>query len=157
MLRFSTMTTIAALLLTASPALAAVQGLLAVSANVVGKGKCTLATPPPLNFGNLDGFNPVDISKTVTLSISCTGIGNSGTTFVVEVVNPMPPGTPTLKHTTPPSSAYIPYAIDLPQDFFAEKNKSNYSLTITGTVKGIDYELAPLGGYTDSITLQVTP
>ena len=154
---FKTAVTIAIMVITVSPVLAARSGLLAVSANVLGKGKCTLQTPPPLNFGNLDAFNPVDVSKSVTLTIDCTGIGNSGTTFVVDVINPAPPTIPTLKHTAPASADTIPYTFNLPQDLFAVKNKANYTITLTGTIKGTDYQMAPIGGYTDNVILQVSP
>jgi spore coat protein U-like protein len=155
MARLSTLIVVAVMLAVGSPVSAAQQAQLAVSASVTGKGKCTPATPPPLNFGNLDAFNPVDVQKSVVLDISCVGIGNSGTTFIVQYLNPAAPHT--MKHTSPPSPETVPYTLDLPQSFFAVKNKASYTITLTGSVKGVDYKMAPIGGYTDNVTLQVVP
>ena len=155
MVLFRALLIFGALFGTSLAAFGATSANLSVSASIVGNGHCTVTTPNTLQFGNLDAFNPANQTATVQIVVNCVGIGNKGTTYVIDYLNPSAPNN--LQHTSPASPDVIPYSLNLPISGFAAKNNNTYNHTITGTILGNDYKMAPIGGYTDTVTLILTP
>jgi hypothetical protein len=61
-----------------------------------------------------------------------------------------------MRHTSVVTE-YLPYDFSIiPVSGSVPKN-TNTSITITGTVKGIDYQKAYVGSYGDTVTLTIAP
>ncbi len=148
--------TIAFLLAAAGNVSAAMKGTLSVSAFVLDKGHCSITTPNPLNFGNLNAMTPTLVTKPVNVIVNCKGTGPGNMTFIIDYVNP--PDTYVMNHSTPfPSPDFIRYSLNLPVNGTSPKNNTNTTVTLIGTIQAADYLNAPMGGYTGTAAIQVLP
>ena len=134
---------------------------LSISAFILGKGKCTIATPADknlyLNFGDLDPLSPssADTHESVTFTVRCVGIPKKNEPSTV-VVSRQTGGPLTLKHTTPSLPDLIPYSLGLPTSVPVYNNTPT-SITVTGTISREAYRLASVGAYRDTVLLDILP
>lgn len=131
-------------------------GTLAVSAIIpLNNGNCSVQSTQNISFGALDPLSPPPVvTASGSVTYKCTGLGNKGATINVTLATPTPL---TLKRTTLPANP-IPYIVDLPVAAFIPPNGSgSVTIPITAEIYGSDYQLAPAGTYTDTITVQLTP
>lgn len=108
-----------------------------------------------LAFGNLDPGAPVDVNATTSVVYRCTAI----TAFTItddDGLYETGIDANRMNNTTAPAW-YLPYSFTYtPSSGTAPKN-TDQTLTINGTVKGIDYQNAYFGSYSDSVVLTITP
>lgn len=122
---------------------------------------CTFpVTTAALGFGNLNPGNPVDVNVSTTITFKCAG-GPPGTMWTYTITdddglyetganaNRMRNATVTTQYL-PYTFTYTPVTGTIPRN-------TNQTLTISGTVKGIDYQNAYVGSYSDTIILTITP
>ena len=143
---------VALILATAVPGQAApAKGSLAVSAYVTGTGICFLNTTQNIAFGTLNPLNPVNVKATGSVSVTCLNLGAGFTVGVTQVT----PSPLTLKS----GSNTIPYYLEAPTSATSATGGLIVNLTvpITADIQGFNYQSAPAGSYTDTVTLQITP
>ena len=67
------------------------------------------------------------------------------------------PNANRMRHTSV-TTEYLPYNFALsPQSGTITGNWANYTLTITGTVRGVDYQNAAMGNYSDRVVISIEP
>jgi len=127
---------------------------LTVSATILSKSKCRFNTKnPTLDFGPLDPSNAVARTASVTVSIVC-----NGSTAIASYLMSDDAGLDSYKmtHETDPAQK-IPYTLSFtPSSGSAPKGVAQ-DVSIDGTIQGGDYQTAPTGIYTDSVTLTLLP
>lgn len=122
---------------------------------------CTFSTTTgTLSFGNLNPGNPVDVNVSTTLTFKCSG-GSPGTLWTYAITdddglyetgidgNRMRNSTVTTQ--------YLPYNFTYSPATGTVPRNTNQTLTINGKVKGIDYQNAYVGSYSDTVILTITP
>jgi len=132
-----------------------------VTATVISRGSCDFSTnPSPLNFGNLDPANPMDVTTTASVSFRCFRWFIFPVTFFIDDNDGLyetGPNANRMRHTSV-TTEYLPYNFTLsPQSGTVTGNYSNRTLTITGTVRGVNYQDARMGNYSDTVTLSIVP
>ena len=127
------------------------KGSLAVSAYVTGTGICFLNTTQTIAFGALNPINPVNVKATGSLSVTCLNLGAGFTVGVTQVT----PSPLTLKSGT----NTIPYYLEVPTSATSATGGLivNLTIPITADIQGVNYQYAPAGSYTDTVTLLITP
>jgi spore coat protein U-like protein len=126
---------------------------LAVTATVISKNQCKFkSSPGPLNFGTLNPANPVDVTATTTVDVSCGG--SSGTAIFYITGNGGLYGNK-MRNTTYPAY-YLPYTFNNTSGTIT-KVPGSVIVTLSGVVKGTDYENAYVGNYSDTVTLTLSP
>ena len=122
---------------------------------------CTFSTTASsFSFGNLNTGNPVDVNVSATLTFKCAG-GPPGTmwTFAVNDDDGLYEtgiDANRMRNITV-TTQYLPYTFTYYPTTGTVPRNTNQTLTINGTVKGIDYQSAPVGIYTDTVLLSITP
>lgn len=143
----------------AGPCLAADNAALAISAVLLSNNQCKFNTNSALlNFGNLDPGNPVDATATASLVYVCRGSDPVAVFFFSDDdgLHETGPNANRMQHSTLPAQ-YLPYSFSLnPVSGMAPKNVVQ-TLTVTGTVRGADYQTALGGTYSDTVTIAVLP
>jgi spore coat protein U-like protein len=130
-----------------------------VAATVLSKNQCKFSTSSAaLGFGNLDPANP--INKTVNTSINFRCMGSSPiSTFLInddDGLYETGPNANRMRHSTL-GAEYIPYSFALtPRTGNVPKNTLQ-TLTISGTVSGLDYQNAATGNYSDTVIITLEP
>ncbi len=136
-----------------------------VSAVVLSKGSCHFTTKTAtLPFGNLDPGNPVDKNAGTPSPVifRCQANGNNRITFSIThdsglyETGPNAPRMLNTTQTTPPLQ-YLPYSLTLSPTSGSVPKGKDQTLTITGMVKGIDYQDALAGNYSDTVTISIDP
>lgn len=61
-----------------------------------------------------------------------------------------------MRHTITPTE-YLPYSLTLSPTSGTIPKNDDQTLTITGTVRGADYQDALAGNYSDTVTLTISP
>lgn len=138
----------------------AAPAVISVSATILSKNQCKFSNPASqtLAFGTLDPLNAVDVTKQVQLSFTCNGADDPAA-FSISDNDGLYAAGANLKRmqnlTTP--GAYLPYDLAYsPASGSAPKGVTE-TLTVTGTVKGSDYQTAYVGDYSDTVTLTIQP
>lgn len=136
----------------------AATGTVAVNATILSNSNCRFRPPgatAALNFGALDPFNPVDVTRTVGMEVRCGGPAGNATYLIVDDdgLNESGPGA----HRMVNGGAFLPYTFSYAPASATIPRNTNSPITITGTVRGIDYQFAPVGTYTDTVTLTIVP
>jgi spore coat protein U-like protein len=135
-------------------------GTVSVSGVVLSKGHCTFnSTTVTLSFGNLDPGNSVDKNANTTLIFTCNGNGNNLITFSITYDSGLyesGPNAPRMRNTTQ-TTEYLPYSLTLNPTSGSVPKKTNTSLAISGTVRGVDYQDAYPGNYSDSVIISTVP
>lgn len=129
------------------------------SSNVYAACRFT-TTAGTLAFGNLNPGTPVDVNITAALTFKCSG-GGPGTMWAYTITDDDGlnetgiDGNRMINAAVP--TQYLPYTFTYsPATGLAPRNTAQ-TLTINGTVKGIDYQYAYGGTYTDTIVLTILP
>lgn len=133
---------------------------LTVSAFIPTKGQCRFnSTSATLNFGTLNPLDPQDVivDTDTQLSFSCNGNGQDDIAFLTKVTASAY-GTavsPRMRHQD--GGIHLPYELSLSTSSVLAAKKADIELVVTGTVRGSDYVLAPIGSYSDTVTISITP
>ena len=132
-----------------------------VTATVVSNGSCSFTTSTSaLNFGNLDPSNPVDVTRTTSVLFRCFRWFIFPVTFFIgddDGLYEIGTNANRMRHTTM-TTEYLPYNFTLtPQSGTVTGNLANHTLTITGTVRGVDYQDATMGNYSDRVIVSIEP
>ena len=113
-----------------------------------------------LNFGNLDPSNPVDVTTTTSVLFRCFRWFVFPVTFFIgddDGLYETGPNANRMRHTSV-TTEYLPYNFTLnPQSGTVTGNWANHTLTITGTVRGVDYQDATMGNYSDRVVISIEP
>lgn len=135
-----------------------------VTATVISRGFCWFDTSTSaLNFGNLDPSNPVDVNATTSVIFHCWRgfILWRPVTFFIgddDGLYETGPNGNRMRNTTIPTE-YLPYSFNLnPASGTVSGNPFiSYTVTISGTVRGVDYENAAMGNYSDRVVISIEP
>ena len=133
---------------------------LSVTATVISKGNCTFHTKTSaLDFGSLDPANPIDKSVNTTIIYRCQAQGNRPITFTITDDGGLyetGPNAPRMRHTTQPTE-YLSYSLTLNPTSGTVPKTVDFPLTITGTVRGVDYQNVAVGNYSDTVVVSINP
>lgn len=148
-----------AMLLPAVPALAAASAAVTVSAVVLVKTNCRFITSAvTLAFGDLDPANPVDVTVSAPIRFRCNG-GPPTVVFLAtddDGMNETVPGGNQMRRTTPPATL-LPYEFSVSPASGTIPRNTPQTLTVTGTVRGADYQAALTGDYVDTVVVSINP
>lgn len=145
-----------------TPIYAADTGIVSVTATVLSRGNCIFRSKTAnLDFGNLDPANPTDKTVSTTITYRCQAQGNSPVTFAVTDDDGLYETGPNalslrMRHNTQPT-VYLSYSLTINPTSGTVPKTQEFPLTITGTVKGVDYENAAMGSYSDIVTISIIP
>lgn len=131
-----------------------------VSATILSNGRCWFTTNgTTLDFGTLDPGNPVDVTVGTVLRFRCLGF--PAVTYSIgddDGLHETGTDANRMLHASLPG-AYLPYSMDLsPRS--ATISWSPFVLrtvNITGTVRGVDYQAAAAGSYSDTVVVSIDP
>jgi hypothetical protein len=139
--------------LNSAPAFAAsTSHQLQVAAMILDRGHCSFVTPGPylISFDPaLDPFAPIERNASITFQVNCKGIGNKGSTIIVNRS-----GAEQLYLSK--GTDLIPYNLDLPSSR-AVQNNQPVDITLMATIAENSYRNASPGDYGDTITINVLP
>lgn len=136
-----------------------------VTATVVSRGECWFTSETSaLNFGNLDPSNPVDVNASTSVIFRCRRgffiFWFPVTFFIGDDDGLYETGTNAnrMQHSTV-TTEFLPYSFSLnPTSGTVTGNPSiNRTLNITGTVRGVDYQDATMGNYSDTVVVSIEP
>jgi hypothetical protein len=151
---------ILSIFVTAGLGYAADSNVVSVTATVISKGNCTFRSKTAaLDFGSLDPASPTDKSVNTTIIYRCQAQGNRPITFVItddSGLYEIGPNAPRMRHTTQPTE-YLPYSLTLTPTSGTVPKVVDFPLTVTGTVRGVDYQDARIGSYSDRVVVSIEP
>lgn len=130
-----------------------------VSAAVASKSVCRFQSKMmTLNFGNIDPGSPADVTATGTTVFRCGGSAINATFLVTDDsgLHALGPGSPRVQSTTRPSD-YLSYTLTLDPVTGTVPRNTNQTLTVTGTIRSVDFQDASPGIYTDTVVLSILP
>jgi len=144
-----------------SPARAADTATVAVSALVVSDNDCRFRPPSPtvtLDFGTLDPANPVDKTVSTTLTFRCRGRDRT-VVWAIEDDDGLYETGPDQNRmrNTVFTTEYIRYSFDVVPRTGTARRREDVTVTLTATVRGVDYQDAAVGNYSDVVTLTLLP
>ena len=150
---------LAAAFLAAAPAFAGSSAVVTVSAVILTRSNCQFSTKAAtLAFGNLDPGNPVDVTVSASIGYRCNG-GPPMSVFLVtddDGLFETGPGGNRMQHAILPGT-YLPYAFSLSPVSGTVPRNTPQTLTVTGTVRGPDYQSAAAGDYSDTVLVSINP
>ncbi len=142
-----------------APALAASSAAVTVSAVILTRSNCRFITAAAaLPFGDLDPANPVDVTLSVPVRFRCNG----GPPMAVYQVTDddgtaeTGPDANRMRHATLPGT-FLPYTFAVSPASGTIPRNTPQTLTVTGTVRGADYQAAAPGDYADTVVLTINP
>lgn len=149
-----------ALFLLAAPGTAR-SGTAAVSvgATVLSKSNCKFdSKTATLGFGSLDPGSSVDATVSVPIGFVCRGsaslatfaIAGNGGLYETGL------GNSRMRHATV-LTEFLPYSLVLNPSSGTVPKNAPQTLTISGTVRGIDYQNANAGNYSDTVIISINP
>ncbi len=131
-----------------------------VTATVLSKSNCKFRPPKTaaLNFGTLDPANPVDKNASATIIFYCAGSAPMATFFISDDdgLYETGPDASRMKHTTI-TTEYLPYSFTVSPTSGTVLKNTDQTLTISGTVLGVDYQDASVGAYSDTVVISIEP
>lgn len=130
-----------------------------VSATVLSKSNCKFnAATAALNFGNLDPATPVDKTVTTSITFVCNGSAANATFSITDNDGLYETGLNAnrMRNTTV-TTEYLPYGLTYNPQTSTVPKGVNQTLTISGTVLGVDYQDAYVGSYSDTVVLTIAP
>jgi len=155
---FTILIFILSIVLTVAPA-AAETGILSVTATVLSKSNCKFnSNTATLNFGNLDPASPVDRTVSTSITFMCHGSANPATFSITDddgMYETGPNGN-RMRHTTL-TTEYLSYSLTLNPTAGTVPKNTDQTLTITGAVKGSEYQDAYVGNYSDTVVISIEP
>jgi len=132
---------------------------LSVTATVLSKNNCKFDSKnSTLNFGALDPGNPIDTTASISIGFVCRGSAPMATFAVAEDDGLYETGANAnrMRHTVVPTE-YLSYSLTLnPTSGMVPKNAPQ-TLTVSGTVRGTDYQNAYAGNYSDTVVVSLLP
>lgn len=138
---------------------AADNSIVSVTATVLSKSQCKFnSATSTLNFGNLDPANPIDVNATTTVIFRCGGSAPNATFFMTDDDGLYETGLNAnrMRHTTV-LTEFIPYSLTLNPTSGTVPKNVNQTLTISGTVLGVNYQNAYAGSYSDTVVISIEP
>jgi len=137
---------------------------ISISAVVLSDNNCTFRTnTASLNFGNLDPANPLDRTVSTSIQFRCGGRDPWATYNISDNdgLHSTGPDAPRMQNTAD-ATEYLPYHIDLDPNTgtirrSTRRNPIWGALTITGTVRGLDYQDVRMGNYRDTVRITIEP
>lgn len=143
------------------PAWAADTAVVSVAAVVVSDNDCRFRPRSPtvtLDFGTLDPANPIDKTVSTSLTFRCRGRDRT-VVWAIEDDDGLyetGPDQNRMRHTAV-LTEFISYTFDvIPRTGTSPRNR-NVTVTVTATVRGVDYRNAFVGNYADVVTLTLLP
>lgn len=131
-----------------------------VSATVLSKSECQFQGKDgaSLLLGDLDPSMGGDVEKTVTLQFRCVGSAPQASFSLShdDGLYETGPGVLRMQHEALPG-AYLPYSLSLSPERGTVPKNDAVTLSITGRVKGTDYQDAAMGGYADTVVITLLP
>ena len=130
-----------------------------VSATVVSKNNCKFnSATAAIPFGTLDPTNPVDKTVNTSITFRCAGSAPNATFFISDNdgLYETGPNANRMRHTTI-GTEYIPYTFTLNPTSGTVPKNSTQTLIISGTVKGVAYQEAAAGNYSDRVIITLAP
>jgi spore coat protein U-like protein len=137
----------------------AASSTVSVTAVVLSKSNCKFnSATAALNFGNLDPTTPIDRTITTSITFICHGSANPATFSITDDDGLYKTGTDAnrMRHTTV-ITEYLPYSLTLNPTSGTVPKNTNQTLTISGTVKGTDYQNAYVGNFSDTVIISISP
>lgn len=148
-----------AMFLAAAPAFAASGIAVTVSAVVLSKSNCQFNTKAAtLAFGDLDPANPVDVTVSAAIGFRCNG-GPPISVFLVtddDGLSETGPDGNRMRHGILPGT-FLPYAFSANPGSGSVARNTPQTLTVTGAVRGADYQSAAPGDYSDTVLVSINP
>lgn len=130
-----------------------------VSATVLSKSNCKFSSASAaLAFGSLDPGNPVDVTVSTTIGFRCMGSAPVATFLISDddgMNEPVPDGN-RMAHLTLPAT-YLAYEMTVSPATATVPKNAPQVLTVTGTVRGVDYQGALAGTYSDTVVITIDP
>lgn len=131
-----------------------------VSATVLLKNNCQFQGTDGVSLllGDLDPSMGGDVEKTVTLQFRCAGSAPQ-VSFALshdDGLHGMGNGVLRMQHEALPG-AYLPYSLSLSPERGTVPKNDAVTLSVTGRVKGMDYQDAAMGGYADTVVITLLP
>jgi len=139
--------------------LAADTHMVAVTATVLSKNECKFnSKTATLNFGNLYPANPIDKTTSTSITFRCGGSAPNATFSITDDdgLYETGPDANRMRHTTV-TTEYLLYSLTLNPTSGTVPKNTDQTLTITGTVKGVDYQDALAGSYSDTVVISIAP
>jgi len=130
-----------------------------VSVVVLSKSICKFSSgSASLSFGTLDPGNPVDVTLSTTIGFRCMGSAPVATFLITDDdgMNELLRDGNRMAHLSVPGT-YLPYEMTLSPATATVPKSAPQVLTVTGTVRGVDYQGAPAGAYSDSVVISIEP
>ena len=130
-----------------------------VSATIPSGGFCWFTNASTLDFGTLDSGNPVDVAASTTVNFRCLGFPTV-TYFVSDddgLYETGPDGN-RMQHAGMPAE-FLPYSMDVSprSDTISWNPFVLRTLTVSGDIRGVDYQGAYAGNYADTVVLTIVP
>ena len=138
---------------------AAGANVVTVSATVLSKSQCKFnSKTSTLNFGDLDPANPVDKTVSTSVTFRCGGSAPNATFSITDDdgLYETGPDANQMRHTTI-TTEYLAYSLTLNPTSGTVPKNTDQTLTIMGTVRGVDYQDALAGSYSDTVVISITP
>jgi spore coat protein U-like protein len=132
---------------------------ISVTAVVLSKSNCKFnSANATLNFGVLDPSNPVDKTVSTSIGFNCRGSADPATFYITDDDGLYKTGLNgnRMRHTTI-TTEFLPYGFTLSPPSGTVPKNTNQSVTITGTVGGLDYQDATAGNYSDTVVISIEP
>ncbi len=140
-------------------AFAAGTNSLLVSATVLSKSQCKFnSATSTLNFGTVNGASSTDVTASTSITYRCLGSAPIATYAITQDsgLYQTGPSANRMRHSTIPTE-YLPYTLTLnPVSGTVPKNTPQ-TLTMTGTLKAVDYQTVAAGAYSDSVVVTIAP
>jgi hypothetical protein len=133
--------------------------MVAVTATVLSKSQCKFNSKTSnLNFGNLDPANPIDKTTSTSITFRCGGSAPNATFSITDDdgLYETGPNANRMRHTTI-TTEYLSYSLTLNPTSGTLPKNTDQTLTIAGTVKGVDYQDALSGSYSDTVVISIAP
>ncbi len=134
-------------------------GTVSINATVISKGVCKFINSPiTINVGNLDPGIPVNVVANGIITIRCTGGGNiTNITYNITDDDGLwedYPENHRLKHTT--LNEFIPYSFNYNPSGSIPRN-TTIDININILINYNNFKDAPIGAYSDTVTLTISP
>jgi spore coat protein U-like protein len=132
---------------------------ISASATILTKNKCKFnANSADLAFGNLNPLTALDVTVSTTIDFVCNGSTDPATYIITDDdgLHETGPDANRMQHVAFPAQ-YLPYTFDISPRTGNVPKGVDQTLTVTGTVLGIDYQTALTGDYADTVTIAIDP
>jgi spore coat protein U-like protein len=133
--------------------------VVSVTATILSKNQCKFKSKTAaLSFGDLHPSEPVDRTVAASITFRCVGSAPQATFAITDDdgLYETGPDANQMRHSTD-TAEYLPYTLILTPTSGTIPKKADQTLTILGTVKGVDYQNALMGSYSDTVVISIEP